>query len=363
MADREIKAGEVLRDIRGGMNDLAIMEKYRLSQKGLEDLHRQLAAAGLLDQSDTTQSCATKRKINAAEITTDIRSGMSDEQLMEKYQLSHFALQNVFEQLVAAGMCLRTDFEGRKPPPPEPLGRSETESSRLSFRHEVDFVLPIFDENNPETLGTVLNITESGVGVRGIKASVDETKTLVIPADEFFDVGRLRFQATCRWSARDPSDAEHVAGFEMVGLSSNDVREVRSLIQLITTMDAIEAIEYHEVSPHEELRSTVRHECTFPIPIHDAIRRENRGRIVNITENGFAIEGLTCEEGEKRTLVIPAYHHGRRQFNSIVVIAECRWAGETEEGKPVCGFKITERTAKNYNELKGLVEICASCET
>jgi uncharacterized protein (DUF433 family) len=361
MADREIKAGEVLRDIRRGTNDLQIMEKYRLSRKGMQDLYRQLAAAGLLDKSSPTHSGTRKRQISTAEITADICSGMSDKQLMEKYRLSPPALQEVFEKLVASGVGLTPDFKERKHRP-EDWTAVRAELSRLSFRREVSFVLPIFDENSPEMLGIVVDITESGVGVRGMEERVDETKTLVIPADEFFDVRRLRFYATCRWSAKDPSDAEHVAGFEIGGLSRNDVKELRRLIQLITTMDAIEAIEYHEVPRPAHLRSAVRSECPFQVLIHDAICRENRRRIVNITVEGFAIEGMTLKEGEKKTPVVPAYHNGRRQFNSIVVIGECRWASKTEQGTPVCGFKITERTAKNFNELRALAQLRASAE-
>ncbi len=362
MADREIKAGEVLRDIRRGLDDLGIMEKYKLSRKGLEDLYRQLAAARLFDKSTSPDSSTPRRQINAASITVDIRAGMSDKQLMEKYHLTAAAFQKVLGKLVDLGVELPPACQDPKHQP-EYLAKGQSESSRLSFRHEVDFVLPIFDEKNQEILGIVLNITESGIGVRGIEARVGETKTLVIPADEFFDVRRLRFEATCRWRSQDPSDGEHVAGFELGGLSSNDVKEVRRLIQLITTMDAIEAVEYGDVSHDGDLRSAVRYECPFQIPIHDAIRRENRGRIVNITVEGFAIEGMTLERGEKKTLVIPAYHHGRRQFNSIVVIGECRWVSNTEQATSMCGFKITERTAKNYNELRTLVQLCASNKT
>ena len=133
MADREIKAGEVLRDIRGGLNDLGIMEKYKLSAKGLEDLYRQLVAAGLLDQSSLTPTGIRTRQISAAEIITDIRSGMNDKQLMEKYALSPEALQKVFEDLVGSGVDLPSGFKGRKHPP-QHLATDQTKFSRLTFR-------------------------------------------------------------------------------------------------------------------------------------------------------------------------------------------------------------------------------------
>lgn len=45
---REIKAREALNDIRQGMTDLDLMEKYRITDKGLRSLFKKLLAAGLL---------------------------------------------------------------------------------------------------------------------------------------------------------------------------------------------------------------------------------------------------------------------------------------------------------------------------
>jgi hypothetical protein len=46
---REIKAREALKDIRSGMTDLALMDKYRITDRGLRSLFRKLLAAGLLN--------------------------------------------------------------------------------------------------------------------------------------------------------------------------------------------------------------------------------------------------------------------------------------------------------------------------
>ena len=45
---REVKAKEAIRDIRSGMDDIALMEKYKLNDKGLRSLFRRLLAAGLV---------------------------------------------------------------------------------------------------------------------------------------------------------------------------------------------------------------------------------------------------------------------------------------------------------------------------
>ena len=47
-----VNAEDAVRSIRSGMTDEALMEKYELSQKGLESLFRKLIAAGAIEQSD-----------------------------------------------------------------------------------------------------------------------------------------------------------------------------------------------------------------------------------------------------------------------------------------------------------------------
>ena len=44
----EVRAREALHDIRAGLDDFELMEKYRLTDKGLQSLFRKLIAAGLL---------------------------------------------------------------------------------------------------------------------------------------------------------------------------------------------------------------------------------------------------------------------------------------------------------------------------
>jgi hypothetical protein len=47
----KIGAREAANDIRSGMTDAELMEKYHLTAKGLESLFRKLVEAKLLDQS------------------------------------------------------------------------------------------------------------------------------------------------------------------------------------------------------------------------------------------------------------------------------------------------------------------------
>lgn len=56
-----------------------------------------------------------KRKITAREVLRDIRSGLSDQDLMEKYTLSAQGLQSVFHKLVSAGVITQPELDDRVP--------------------------------------------------------------------------------------------------------------------------------------------------------------------------------------------------------------------------------------------------------
>jgi hypothetical protein len=48
MATRKISARKVLGDVRLGLNDLELMNKYNLTSKQLEDILRQLVEVGVI---------------------------------------------------------------------------------------------------------------------------------------------------------------------------------------------------------------------------------------------------------------------------------------------------------------------------
>src|SRR5271157_6480845 len=52
VAKRAIKAKEAVADIRSGMDDAALMEKYRLSPQEHHDLFDRLLSAGLITEAD-----------------------------------------------------------------------------------------------------------------------------------------------------------------------------------------------------------------------------------------------------------------------------------------------------------------------
>ncbi len=58
-----------------------------------------------------------KRKLSAKEVLADIRAGMYDEQLMQKYKLSTASLQSLFGKLLKAGLITRSELDQRAKSP------------------------------------------------------------------------------------------------------------------------------------------------------------------------------------------------------------------------------------------------------
>ncbi|MEW6137432.1 MAG: hypothetical protein AB1733_04295 [Thermodesulfobacteriota bacterium] len=56
-----------------------------------------------------------KRRITAREILSDVRKGLSDPALMEKYKLSAQGLQSVFQKLLKAGIISQAELDARSP--------------------------------------------------------------------------------------------------------------------------------------------------------------------------------------------------------------------------------------------------------
>jgi hypothetical protein len=297
-----------------------------------------------------------RQQISTRKFVRDARSGMNDSELIEKYKLSPNRLQRIFRRLVD-GQVLTTDELAGRFAVFDNTVQQGIQSARLLLRHGVDFALHIYEEENPDIFGNVLDITEGGVGLRGIEATIGVSKNFAIPADEFLGVARVEFRARCRWVNKEKPTGKWIGGFEITSISAEGLVEIRKLVQLIELANQVEAIEYDEPSPEEtDRREQPRYATGFRLPVHEATKRENKGVIVDVSEDGLRIKGMSAEPGERKTLVIPAYYYGRVTFDSIVIIAECRWKeADSESGESDCGFKILQLTARNCSEFAKLM--------
>jgi hypothetical protein len=122
MAKPKIDAMEALSLINAGVDNATLMKKFNLSVKGLHSLYEKLINEGLLEANAPGSSSAREngrkaaeqgRELSAREVLRDIRSGMSDPDLMEKYSLSAKGLDHLFMQLLGAGLISGNELQER----------------------------------------------------------------------------------------------------------------------------------------------------------------------------------------------------------------------------------------------------------
>ncbi len=148
---RTVKAQEVVNDIRAGITDSYLMKKYDLTSRQLELLLQKLVAKGYLTEQeldsrisledtavtkafiDVQQSVealddtevtalitqgrrttgSPKRKIKTRNLVEDIKAGVNDSQLMQKYELAANQLEYMLARLLDSGKVTEQQLEER----------------------------------------------------------------------------------------------------------------------------------------------------------------------------------------------------------------------------------------------------------
>ncbi len=100
---KQVSPREIIRDIKSGMTNEALMQKYGLSLKGLERVLKDLEDFGLLPLIIRSTPRRPKITIVIPKIIKDLREGMSELDLMTKYDLSSAGLRHAFDKLLKSG--------------------------------------------------------------------------------------------------------------------------------------------------------------------------------------------------------------------------------------------------------------------
>jgi len=207
---------EIVHDLRSGMTRQEIMLKYQLSGK-------QLKTAFEMIQRE-------RRRI-AEKIAVDIRAGMEHSKLTEKYQLSQSALQKLCQTLLREGLLGPCETNGLEQPLSE--GESVRHERRKVSRRCPSLQIVVSDRSNEGFRGTVKDITEKGLAVRGIEAEVGELKTLAILGDEMGVIDPFELKAECRWVGNEGAEGQWMAGYQITAIDDQDLRRLQELIDFL----------------------------------------------------------------------------------------------------------------------------------
>jgi ankyrin repeat protein len=105
---REISGRDLVRDIRAGSDDFGLMRKYQLTKRQLKALLKQLASAGAVSFLEKLTL-----DLSVKSLATDIRSGLDQQDLIEKYALTEEHLHGVCHKLMFMGLLDACELEAR----------------------------------------------------------------------------------------------------------------------------------------------------------------------------------------------------------------------------------------------------------
>ncbi|MFH1115561.1 MAG: PilZ domain-containing protein [Pseudomonadota bacterium] len=169
-----------------------------------------------------------KRKIQLREFTEDIRRGMTNSQLMKKYQLSPRQCQAVFEHIETVHGSPE-DLYGRT------RGSDETDNSstRRLPRHDIVLPLAVYKITCEENRGLVVDISEKGFKIHGIETRPKSRGVFAVLSQEIFDIGPIVLDAECRWVKRMGLHGLYVAGFQITDISPRNMKDLKLLISKV----------------------------------------------------------------------------------------------------------------------------------
>jgi len=209
-----IKAKDLIRDIADGMTDQELMEKYQLSSEKLHQIRQRLPESS---------------RPEIKEIVADIRARATDFELCHKYDLSLEELPGVFGKLVDLGVIRKEELNERTAFYDEPLNRLLT---RRFPRKLVGLELHVYDPDDPERRGLLRDLSERGLRVASLRPDINLAKRFVIRPDWFPNIRSFEIGVECKWTkAKGPLRKYFVAGFEITTISGPSQEELRKLLR------------------------------------------------------------------------------------------------------------------------------------
>lgn len=172
-----------------------------------------------------------KKRIRVKDILVDIRSGMSEFDLMTKYGLSSRGLQSTFRKLVAAKAIRYDEICDRSASYEDTC---EIIDDRKLARDYVIFELPVLDVQDSGNRGWVRDLTEEGLNIGGIRTSEGSVMKLLIAPQELEDFLPFTLEARCQWVSDDDDRATRRAGFQITKISQQSLEQLRKLIDFLT---------------------------------------------------------------------------------------------------------------------------------
>jgi len=170
-----------------------------------------------------------KRAIKGEDVGSDVRSGMTADEVMKKYGVSLNTLRNILARIVHAKLLDKADVQRLLP---DLVDENLFRERRKHPRYYVYIPLPVYDVGNLLEEGQVVDISEGGLRISGIHFTKGENKELLIQPRSYWNVFPFIFEAECRWSSETES-GEPVAGFAFTNITESGLAQVKKIIGML----------------------------------------------------------------------------------------------------------------------------------
>ena len=110
------------------------------------------------------------QQMHEEDLIKDMRSGMSDSDLMKKYGLSSEGLRRCIQALIEAKAITAEEIYTTSPSAHDTVS---VENMRELPRHYLAMAVKIYEVKRPEIKGMLSNITEKGIAITGMSARIE----------------------------------------------------------------------------------------------------------------------------------------------------------------------------------------------
>ncbi len=175
------------------------------------------------------------RRIDTQRIIEDIKFGMGDIAIMEKYLISADELMAILTKLEKAQAVAKEEVQRRMP---ALKAEAEAVQKRTVPRNYIFLAVRVHDIQDPKLAGVLTDISLKGLQVTGIETRVGDIRRFFFQSPVFRIEPALVVEAVCRWIKPDEDTGETVAGFELKRTSKGGKGELQRLIQELTIKEA-----------------------------------------------------------------------------------------------------------------------------
>ncbi len=170
-----------------------------------------------------------KKSLSAKAVVRDLRGGLANSDLMDKYGISEKSLYKILRQLRSAEVVTDTEVLPRI----AQLQETERLMVRQSPRFRPKVAIPVSEITDITREFHITDISEKGFKLEGMSCKLGERKHFAVLADKVSDSGSFPVMAECRWVRQDSLENSFEAGYEITEITTLGARELRGLIDSI----------------------------------------------------------------------------------------------------------------------------------